>query len=365
VLYNESINRSPPRQSGVRSMCKLIAFLFFMLIHITAFADYSGLGTDSVSPETLNKYAPPTLNPIIANKLKKMFDVTSPGVGILSPNKKTLYFTWRITGISHVWKIDGPKSFPVQLTSGNDAVWINTVAPNGKFLIVSKDLNGQENPGLFKLDLATGLIEELYRRPKVRASFSFITDDSSTIYFTANDKSEDSYSVYKMNLADKSIETVYDGKGAWYVADEKNDGERIMLVKYNGAKQNEYFDYDTKTKELHPIIGQNEQEEYDVSYAPKDNQYLVLSNKTTDFKRLYLLANGQLKQLTEDLNYEIAGFSLDNEKTRIIYSINREGFSDIKGLDAKTFKPISIPKLPIKNAKINHIFAASTTRDGK
>ena len=24
-----------------------------------------------------------------------------------------------------------------------------------------------------------------------------------------------------MNLADKSIETVYDGKGAWYVADEK------------------------------------------------------------------------------------------------------------------------------------------------
>ena len=138
-----------------------------------------------------------------------------------------------------------------------------------------------------------------------------------------------------------------------------------MLVKYNGAKQNEYFDYDTKTKELHPIIGQNEQEEYDVSYAPKDNQYLVLSNKTTDFKRLYLLADGKLKQLTEDLNYEIAGFSLDHEKTRIIYSINREGFSDIKGLDAKTFKPISIPKLPIKNAKINHIFAASTTRDGK
>ncbi|MBI2521014.1 MAG: S9 family peptidase [Bdellovibrio sp.] len=345
-------------------MVKVIIF-FLNLIQLSAFADYSGLGADSISAEILTKYAPPSLNPIIANKLKKMFDVTSPGVGILSPNKKTLYFTWRVTGISQVWKIDAPKSFPVQLTSGNDAVSINTVAPNGKFLILSKDLNGEENPGIFKLDLATGLMQELYRRPKVKALFSFITDDSSTIYYTANEKSADSYSIYKMKLADKSIETVYDGVGPWYVADQKNDGKKIMLVKYNGAKQNEYFDYDTSTKELKPIIGQNEKEEYDVSYAFKDDQYLVLSNKTTDFKKLYLLADGQLKQITKDIDHEIFGFDIDHAKTRIIYFINRNGYTDIAGLDARTLKPISMPKLSVKDGKIDHMFAASTTRDGK
>ena len=350
-------------------MKKLPTSLFALLIFLSPFlavADYTGLGTESVSAETLKKFAPPALNPLMANKLKKMFDVTSPGMGVLSPDKKTLYFTWRVTGISQVWKIDGPKAFPVQLTSGNDAVTISEVAPNGKFLIISKDLNGQENPGLFKLDLATGFIEELFRKPKVQAGFSFITDDSSTFYFTANDKAPDSYSVYKMKLADKSIETIYDGKGPWYVADQKNNGQNILLVKYSGAKQNEYFDFDAKTKTLTPVIGQDEKEEYDVAYSVKPNQYLVLSNKTTDFKRLYLLADSKMKALTPEMKSEVSGFTIDHKQTRIIYSMNREGYTEVGVLDARTFKPIAVPKLPsVKGARVDHLFNGITTRDGQ
>jgi dipeptidyl aminopeptidase/acylaminoacyl peptidase len=347
-------------------MKKLIIAVAVWLSYLPAKAQYSGLGTDSVSSETIKKYAPPALEPIMANKLKKMFDVTTPGMGMLSPDKKTLYFTWRVTGISQVWKIDGPKNFPVQLTSGNDAVSISDISPDGKFLIISKDLNGQENPGLFRLDLKTGFIDELYRKPKVQASYSFITDDSKALYFTANDKSADSYSVYKMNLIDKSIEGVYDGQGAWYVADQKNNGASILLVKYIGSQQTEYFDFNTKTKNLKPVIGQNEKEEYQVSYAAKDNQYLVLSNKTSDFKRLYLLEGAKLKRLSPELNHEVSGFSVDRLFKRIIYSINRDGYSEIAALDAKTYKPITMPKLPIKEgAKIDHIFTGATTRDAR
>lgn len=346
-------------------MKKLILFTLLAFFQNAALAQYSGHGTDSVSAETLKKFAPPALNTVMANKLKKMFDVTTPGMGMLSPDKKTLYFTWRVTGISQIWKIDGPKSFPVQLTSGNDAVTISAVAPNGQFLIISKDLNGEENPGLFKLDLKTGFIEELFRKSKVQAGFSFITDDSSTIYFTANDRSPDSYSVYKMPLATKTPELVYEGKGPWFVADQRNNGEKLLLVKYSGAKQNEYFDFDSKSKDLKPVIGQGEKEEYDVSYASKDGEYLVLSNKTSDFKKLYLLAGGKQKQISKEMNYEISGFSLDHKRTRVIYSINRDGYSEILVLDAKNYKALPTPVLPLKDAKPDHVFAGTTTRDGK
>lgn len=349
----------------MRRILFLAAFsMIFFNLSSVARASYSGLGTDSVSAETLKKYAPPPLSAEMSNKLKKMFDVTTPGMGMLSPDKKTLYFTWRVTGLSQVWKIDGPQKFPVQLTSGQDAVSISDVSPDGKFLILAKDLNGQENPGIYRLDLKTGLMDELYRKEKVQARFSFITDDSKTIYFTANDKSADSYSVYKMNLSDKSIETVFDGKGAWFVADEKNNGKRILLVKYNGAKQNEYYDYDTQKKELSPVIGQNEKEEYDVAYASGAKEYLVLSNKATDFKKLYLLKNGQLKAITPDFNYEISGFSVDRKMTRIIYAINRDGYSEIGLLNAKNYKPIPRPKFPL-TAKVDHVFNGVTTRDGR
>jgi dipeptidyl aminopeptidase/acylaminoacyl peptidase len=345
---------------------KKLIFVIAVLVQIVAFADYKGLGADSVSPETLKKYAAPALNPVMANKLKKMFDVTSPGMGILSPDKKTLYFTWRVTGISQVWKIDGPKSFPIQLTSGQDAVSISAVAPNGKFLIISKDLNGQENPGLFKLDLKTGFIEELYRKAKVQAGFSFLSDDSNSMYFTANDKTPDSYSVYKMNLADKTIETVFDGAGEiWFVADQRESGKSLLLAKYSGAKQNEYFDYDTITKKLVPVIGQGEKEEYDVSYAAKKGEYLVLSNKATDFKTLYLLAAGKQKKISKDINYEISSFTIDHPRGRIIYAINRDGYSDILVLDARTLKHLPSPKIPLGNVKPDHIFTGTTTRDGQ
>ena len=109
------------------------AVLFFS---INAAAEYAGLGKESVTAGTLKKFAPPALNSLMTNKLKKMFDISSPGMGMLSPDKKTLYFSWRVTGQSHVWKIDGPKSFPVQLTSGSDSVTISEISFDGKFLIL-------------------------------------------------------------------------------------------------------------------------------------------------------------------------------------------------------------------------------------
>lgn len=346
---------------------KILLSLILTIFSFThrAVAQYSGLGTESVSLETIKKYAPPVLPTEMANKLKKLFDISSPGLGILSPDKKTLYFTWRVTGQSHVWKIEGPKSFPVQLTSGTDAVFIGDISPDGHYLIISKDINGEENPGLFKLNLKTGLIEELYRRKKVQAALSFITDDSRYIYFTANDKKSDSYSIYKMKIADKSIETIYDGDGYWNIADEKENGKSLLLLKLNGARQSEFFDFNFATKDLKPVIGQGEKEEYEVSYATKPNEYFVLTNKLGDFKKLYRLnktsGKDKMKAITEDLNHDVASFSLDHARTRLIYNINRDGYTELKALDAKTDKPIFIPKFP----GADHVFAGSTTRDGK
>ncbi len=324
-------------------------------------AQYKGHGGESVSADQIKKYGPPALNPEMTNKLKKMFDVTAPGMGMLSPDQKTLYFGWKVTGQSHIWKIDGPKSFPTQMTSGSDAVTLKDVSPNGKFLIIGKDTNGQENPGLYKLDLISGMISELYRKDKVQAGFSFLTDDSRYLYFTANDKKPDSYSTYKLDLETMKTETIYDGDGNWYVADQKNNGQKLLYVKYSGARINEYFHFDPKNKTMTPVIGQNEKSEYEVNYANKDGEYLVLSDKE-NFKKLYLFKNKELKILTpKDLQFDVSGFTMDHQRTRIIYNVNRDGYTKLYAMDAKTFKPIQIPEF--KNA--DHIFSGSTTRNGQ
>lgn len=341
---------------------KWISFALTLLLAINVAAQYKGHGSESVSAETLKKYAPPALNPVMTNKLKKMFDVTSPGMGMLSPDKKTLFFTWRVTGISHVWKIDGPQKFPVQLTSGSDAVTLSEIAPNGKFLIISKDSNGEENPGIFKLELATGQITELYRKSKVQTRFEFITDDSKTIYFTANDTKSDSYNIYKMDLATGEKTLVYEGEGYWGVADQKDNGKELLFYKATGSKTSEFYTFDQATKKLEPVIGVDEKGEFEVAFAAKKGEYLVLTPKE-NFKKLYHFVPAKskdLKPLTDkSLNFDVSGFSIDEKRTRIVYNVNRDGYTELYAMDARSFKPISLPKF--KNA--DHVFAGKTSRD--
>lgn len=341
----------------------IIVFALF-LFGLLAQAQYSGLGTDSVSKETLKKYAPPALDAVMSNKLKKMLEVTAPGMGMLSPDKKTLYFSWRVTGQSHIWKINGPQKFPTQLTSGADAVTLNTVSSDGRFLIISKDTNGQENPGLFQLDLATGQIKELYRKAKTQVIFSFLSDDSQFLYFAANDVKPDSYNTYKLNLKTLEKTLVFEGNGNWYVADRKNKDQLLLMVNYTGAKTTEYFTYDTISKKLTPVIGQDVKGEYDVSFAARDNAYFVLTPQE-NFKKLYYLNLEKSKQLQlitdKNLNYDVSGFSIDKNRRRVIYNVNKEGYTQLYALDAKTFKAIKLPVF--KGA--DHVFAGATTDDSQ
>ncbi|MEQ1722495.1 MAG: prolyl oligopeptidase family serine peptidase, partial [Pseudobdellovibrio sp.] len=97
----------------------------------------------------------------------------------------------------------------------------------------------------------------------------------------------------------------------------------------------------------------------------KNGEYLVVSNKTTDVKKLYLLSGGKLKALTPEMKYDVSGFSVDRNYKRIIYSINREGYSDIRVLDARNFKVLPNPSIPLKGVSVDHIFNGTTTRDSK
>ena len=100
---------------------------------------YSGHGAASVAPEVLARYAPRGLPSEVSRHIQSMLDVRAPGMGTLTPDGKRLYFGWNVTGIPQIWRLDGPKSFPVQLTGGEDRTWLASITPDGKHLVVQRD----------------------------------------------------------------------------------------------------------------------------------------------------------------------------------------------------------------------------------
>ena len=115
----------------------------------TAQTPYSGHGASSLSPETVRKYAPPPLDPVVSRRIQTMLDLRAPGLGQLTPDGKRLFFGWSITGTPAVWRLDGPKAFPVQMTGGEDRTALADITPDGKRLVLSRDHGGQEDPGLY------------------------------------------------------------------------------------------------------------------------------------------------------------------------------------------------------------------------
>ena len=334
----------------------------------TAFADtrkpppkegYSGLGAESVSAQEIAKYAAAPLPETVTRKIQAMLDVRGAGTGILTARGDRMVFATRITGISQIWRQDGPMKYAIQLTGGEDRTWPLALTPDDKWIVLNRDVGGAENPGLYVMSIEGGALKTIQHTAKVQAALEYVTDDSKSLYYRANDLVPDSYAIYRYDLAAAKRELVFDQKGIWNIADHK--GDRWLLIKSLGSTQQEVYTYDLKTKQLEPVLGQNEVEEYDVQFGAKPGQILVMTNKPSDVRRVYSLEGGKLTPITPDLTWDVDGFSIDEPRTRIYYHVNENGYGRSFAIDAKTYRPLALPKL----ADADNVNLAGVTRNGR
>jgi dipeptidyl aminopeptidase/acylaminoacyl peptidase len=307
-------------------------------------ATYSGLGAESLSPEEIAKYKAPALAPAVSRRIEAMLDVRGAGNGVITSKGQRMFYTSTVTGSPQVWRQDGPLGFPIQLTGGEDRTSVSGLAPNDAFVVVSRDVGGQENPGLYLMAPEGGKLKVIQHTPKVQTALQFISDDAKSIYFRANDIEPASYAIYRWDVATARKELVFDTPGLWYVADHRPDS--WLMVKRLGNAQAEVFQYELATKKLTPLLGQNETEEYDVAFGAKPGQILVRTNKLGDFQRLYSLEGGTLKPLTPDIRFDVQSFTIDDPRKRIYYRVNEHGYQKLVVIDAKTGRPLALPKLP-------------------
>src|SRR5207253_1583709 len=133
---------------------------------------------ESIPPAVLEKYRPHAVPPDVARRIESLIDVRSPGIGRLTPDGKAMVFGWGITGIGQVWKLDGPRAFPRQLTAGEDSTSAVAVTPDGAWIVVQRDRKGEENPGLYLQSVQGGPLVLVQHVAKVQTLFEQVSPDS-------------------------------------------------------------------------------------------------------------------------------------------------------------------------------------------
>lgn len=285
---------------------------------------YSGHGVGSVSPEILAKFPPKPAPAAIALRVQRIIELFGPSAGHLTDDGKRMVFGWRVSGQAQIWRIDGPRRFPVQLTSGEDRTGIAGIMPDGKTIVVTRDRNGEENPGLYLQNIEGGELQVIQHVPGVQTSFNYLTAEA--IYFVSNDRVKDSYAVYRYNVSKRSKELLYDGPGIWSVSDVGPSGQ-LLLRKATGSLPSEYYELAPGAKEPTPLFGQGETTEYEARYGLKAGEVLVLTNKLGEFRRLYVWKSGQFTALSADEPHDVTSFTLDDDKKRLVYHVNDAGFT--------------------------------------
>ena len=322
-------------------------------------AGYQGLGAASIPPEVLARFAAPALAGTESRHIQAMLDVRSPGAGMMSPDGKHMFFTWSVTGTQQIWRLDAPMGFPVQLTGGEEATTVSGITPDGKTLFVSRDRNGEENPGLYLGSVDGGPLTVISHKPSVQTFLEHVADDGKSIIYRSNDKKPDQFVLYRYDLASAKSEVLFDLDGLWSVRDEKKN--KLLLEKSVGSNMAEIYEYDLDSKKLTPVIGQGEREDYVAAFGAKDGEILVLTPKLGEFRRLYVWKGDKLSPVTPELKADVASFTIDRSRKRILYSVNEGGYTRPFALDATTKKAIQLPKLPAAD----HVYFGTTTRDGK
>lgn len=326
-------------------------------------AGYAGHGAESLPPQTIAKFAPKPLPEERLARIQSLLDVRTPSKGVLSPDGRALFVNWSVTGTSQIWKVPGAKRFPVQMTGGEDRASLQGVTPDGKFLIVTRDQKGDEYPGLYLQRADGGPLIEVFRQAKVQAFPEFVTDDSRYLYYRANDRDPMSYAFYKYDIGNKTREMIFEGPaGYWVIADHWRDGT-LLVANWKGNTASEYYLYHEKEKKLVPLFGQDEQQEYVVQFGRAKDDLVVLTNKFDEFRRLYRYKSGKFTPLTPQANYDISGFSVDLPRTKILYSLNKQGYFTIGAMDLGGFRPLELPRFA--DPKVLHVTFGSTTRDGR
>jgi dipeptidyl aminopeptidase/acylaminoacyl peptidase len=350
------------------SLGRLLVFVFILLLSACATKDkatggYGGHGLDSIDEKTLAEFAPPALSGEKLRRIQGLLDVRSPSAGALSPDNKSLFISWNVTGTSQIWKVPGPMQYPIQMTGGEDASRLLEITPDGKYLVIGRDEKGNEYPGLFLQSTEGGELKPIYRKKKVQVFLGFVTADSKSLYFRANDRNPKSYAIYKYNIESGEKSLVFEVPvGYWFIADHFCN-DLLLLANWKGNTSSEYYLYDVKTKTQTPVFGQGENEEYSARFGATKDQLIVLTNRFSEYRKVFLWQKGKFTAITSNETYDIDSIDTDRQKTKAVLRVNKGGYYSAKAMNLKSLKVFDFFKSD--DANVLHVYPGSFSQDGK
>lgn len=296
------------------------------------------------------------LSPIPISLVKELnvyTNVRSASFSEWHPKKKEMIMSTRFGNTNQLHYLKMPMGARTQITFFDEPVGGATFEPNeGKYFIFSRDAGGNEFAQLYRYDVADGKITLLSDGGRSQnGGMNWSTKGDKLLYGSTrrNGADRDVYLMDPLQPGKDKLILELSG-GGWGVNDWSPDDKSFILGEYVSVNESRLWIVDLATGTKTRISPESKESlVFGGAIFSKDGKSIFLSTDLdNEFEYLAKmdLATKKIIPLTKSIPWNVSGYDLSPDGTKMVFSTNEAGLSKVYMLNTITNQYEAIKEIP-------------------
>ena len=270
------------------------------------------------------------------------------------PVRREMIILTRFADTSQVHLVKAPGAARTQLTFYKEKVSSARYDPiRGDFIVLDKDMGGNENYQKYRFDFASGKTTML-TDGRARNIGGVWSNDGNRLAYESNRRNKSDVDIYVMDPRDPQIDRLLLQVlgGGWSVLDWSPEDSKLLVQERISINESYLWlvDVATAKKELLTSKGGKEKIAYNYAAFSRDGRGIyALTDRDSEFVRLACMDLVTRKHvfLTSGIPWDIEDFALSLDRSRIAFTSNEGGSSVLYVRDLVSGKELPLPVMPL------------------
>lgn len=256
------------------------------------------------------------------------------GGASLSPDGKTLAFSWSITGERQLWVMPAEGGQPRRLTFGSGITFYRWL-PDGSGLIYGADNDGNEQPAFYQISL-DGMSERVVL-PAAEGGFRVFGDflSKDAFVYASTERNGLDFDIWRAAL-DGEAELIFEGTFAYYARAASPDGRHVIVTESVGEDSDNLYLLDVQTGEIETLSAPDPRANHGDAgfvWARDGSGFYYATNRGREFAALSFhdVETGETETLFQADGADVADIALCGaEGGHYAFTLNRDGFHELR-----------------------------------
>ncbi|QQS07855.1 MAG: S9 family peptidase [Phycisphaerales bacterium] len=303
--------------------------------------------------------------------LARYLRIRTPGAATVGADGSLYVRDWP-NGVFQVYRVAGekgrstagPGSKLIALTDFADGASSYSLSPDGKVMLASAAVGGNENTQVYVVDRDGRVpsVKAILEQDKVVFTPMHWLKDSSGFLYSANDESANDFYLYRYDFVDgdatkAGTRTKLLGKpGYWVAADMSDDGSRVLVMQYFSSSHSVVQELDVASGVLRDLsilpdkVGEKTPTaaQEPIGYMPGERQVLMTSDAEEGLKQVFVrdLATGTLRLAIPALaGRQVDEATMNDDRSLLAVVANVDGYGELSVYRLPGFEVVRLPEM--------------------